>query len=199
MNLFPHSISWQQGNMQFSLIPHPDTPSRAVDQILAEVARTELGDFVLHYCAVGRPEMLKWHPGNEVTARRDNLWRETCFECFVRPGNGPGYAEFNFALSVAWAAYWLSDYRADLQNLDIPLCGFDLETSETQVDLYVTLDANECQNLPQSSDWHLNLSAVIEEKDGTKSYWALAHPAEGPPDFHAGDCFVLPLAAPGQP
>ena len=25
-------------------------------------------------------------------------------------------------------------------------------------------------------NWELGLSAVLEEKDGTKSYWALAHP-----------------------
>lgn len=39
------------------------------------------------------------------------------------------------------------------------------------------------------------LSAVIEEKDGTKSYWALRHPP-GKPDFHHPDCFALTLEAP---
>lgn len=38
----------------------------------------------------------------------------------------------------------------------------------------------------------LGLSAVIEEADGTKSYWALAHPA-GKPDFHAAESFALTL------
>ena len=41
--------------------------------------------------------------------------------------------------------------------------------------------------------WDLNLSAVLEEKDGTKSYWALAHPAGDKPDFHAPDCFAAKL------
>jgi len=36
------------------------------------------------------------------------------------------------------------------------------------------------------------ISAVIEEADGTKSYWALAHPP-GKPDFHHADCFDLDL------
>jgi len=40
----------------------------------------------------------------------------------------------------------------------------------------------------------LGLSAVIEEIDGTKSYWALAHPP-GKPDFHHPDCFALTLPA----
>jgi hypothetical protein len=44
------------------------------------------------------------------------------------------------------------------------------------------------------TQWQLGLSAVLEEKDGTKSYWALAHPADEKPDFHAPDCFVARLA-----
>lgn len=40
---------------------------------------------------------------------------------------------------------------------------------------------------------HVGLSAVIEEADGTKSYWALAHPP-GKPDFHHGDGFALEMA-----
>jgi hypothetical protein len=42
------------------------------------------------------------------------------------------------------------------------------------------------------AQWELGLSAVLEEKDGTKTYWALAHPSEKP-DFHAPGCFVARL------
>jgi hypothetical protein len=42
--------------------------------------------------------------------------------------------------------------------------------------------------------WHLGLSAIIEEKEGAKSYWALAHPTGEKPDFHQADCFVGRLA-----
>ena len=38
----------------------------------------------------------------------------------------------------------------------------------------------------------IRLTAVIEEEDGTKSYWALAHP-DGPPDFHDPSCFLARL------
>ena len=38
----------------------------------------------------------------------------------------------------------------------------------------------------------IGLSAVLEQQDGTKSYWALAHPP-GAPDFHHPDCFVARL------
>ena len=41
--------------------------------------------------------------------------------------------------------------------------------------------------------WELGLSAVLEEKDGTKSYWALAHSEGDKPDFHDPACFAAHL------
>jgi hypothetical protein len=46
--------------------------------------------------------------------------------------------------------------------------------------------------VPADTNWQLGLSAVLEEKDGTKSYWALAHPGEKP-DFHDAGCFAAHL------
>jgi hypothetical protein len=40
--------------------------------------------------------------------------------------------------------------------------------------------------------WQMSLTAVIEETNGRKSYWALAH-AAGKPDFHHKDGFILEL------
>ena len=42
-------------------------------------------------------------------------------------------------------------------------------------------------------DGAVGLSAVLEEKDGAKSYRALAHQGEKP-DFHHADCFAARLA-----
>jgi hypothetical protein len=42
----------------------------------------------------------------------------------------------------------------------------------------------------------LGLTAVIEEADGTRSFWALAHPP-GEPDFHHPDCILLELPSAG--
>ena len=44
----------------------------------------------------------------------------------------------------------------------------------------------------------VGLSVVIEDTDGTKSYWALAHPP-GAPDFHHPTCFAATLPAPDAP
>ena len=59
---------------------------------------------------------------------------------------------------------------------------------------YLHLAIEALPDLPPAA-LKLGLSAVIEEIDGTKSYWALAH-APGPPDFHHPDCFALQLPAP---
>ena len=70
--------------------------------------------------------------------------------------------------------------------------------------MFRTADSIELTWLAQQDDleeverWQLALSAVIEEIDGTKSYWALAH-APGPPDFHNRDCFIATLPAPDSP
>jgi hypothetical protein len=48
-----------------------------------------------------------------------------------------------------------------------------------------------------SGSWVAGISAIIEEADGTKSHWALAHPP-GEPDFHHPDCFVLDLPPPAS-
>ena len=35
--------------------------------------------------------------------------------------------------------------------------------------------------------------AILEEKDGTKSFWAIAHPPGDKPDFHDPACFAAHL------
>jgi hypothetical protein len=47
--------------------------------------------------------------------------------------------------------------------------------------------------VPAGEPWELGLSAVLEEKDGAKSYWALAHRGDKP-DFHDAGCFTARLA-----
>jgi hypothetical protein len=61
-------------------------------------------------------------------------------------------------------------------------------------ELSVALDLSHFTDLPADAAWRVGLSAVIEAKDGSFGYWALAHPP-GRPDFHHDDCFALELPA----
>jgi hypothetical protein len=44
----------------------------------------------------------------------------------------------------------------------------------------------------------LGLSAVIEDDNGSLSYWALKHPS-GKPDFHHPDAFALEIDVVNDP
>ena len=121
--------------------------------------------------------------------RADRLWEHTCFECFVRRDGEAGYLEFNFSPSQEWAAYRLDDYREGMRNAEVECPAVVATAWRNRFELSAMLI------LPaewRDGAWRLNLAAVIEEKDGTKSYWALAHPP-GEPDFHHPDCFALEL------
>jgi predicted GIY-YIG superfamily endonuclease len=180
--------------MPVSLSCHADTVCNAAASITVSVLRK--GNLLnLSYVVCARIDKLVL-PKVALPARTDGLWQTTCFEVFIRLAEDKSYIEFNASPSSQWAAYRFDDYRAGMAKLPIetaPEIGND--ASESHFALEVTYDL-----LPEwaGQPLELGLSAVIEESDGTKSYWALAHPP-GAPDFHHGDCFALQLAAPDSP
>ena len=127
--------------------------------------------------------------------RADRLWEHTCFEAFIRAGDGSGYFELNFSPSSEWGSYEFDDYRSGMRNADIdpPAVHPTAWQNRFELSARVVLPPV-CKNLP----WRLNLTAVIEERDGTKSYWALSHPPQGPPDFPHPACFTLELPPPSE-
>lgn len=175
--------------MRATLLPHPDFPAQAVTQIEAEIART--GDALsLRYLVRGAIGALLL-PERAAPVRTDALWKHTCFEAFVKPAGGQGYFEFNLAPSAQWAAYGFSGYRADMRNIEIAPPHIETAMSNTEFELRAALNVG-ALGLPDRCI--AAMTAVIEESNGAKSYWSLAH-APGQPDFHHGDSFVLILPA----
>lgn len=123
-------------------------------------------------------------PPPATPARRDGLWRHTCFEIFAR-GRGDAYSEVNLAPSGEWAAYAFDGYRDGMRLLDIDAPRIRLDRDAGALTLAAGLR-------PPERPLAIGLSAVVEERDGRISYWALAHPP-GAPDFHHRDCFALKL------
>lgn len=128
--------------------------------------------------------------------RTDGLWKSTCFEAFVRARGQAAYHELNFSLSSAWAAYSFDDYRVGMQ--DASACVETTVAAERRDLMVLTARVDLAMALKPHLDarWELGLSAIIEEEDGRKLYWALAHPP-GAPDFHHPLCFALELPPPG--
>jgi hypothetical protein len=184
--------------MLCALIPFPSGAPGPAIALGAEVTRITGGSLALRYKLAARIRDLRI-PSPALTRRRDELWRHTCFEAFIRAGDGDAYCEFNLAPSTEWAAYRLSGYREGLTPIaKIESPSIDIKLKETHLVLSAELDLSTLPDLPPEAPWRLGLSAVIEAKDGSISYWALAHPP-GKPDFHHPDCFALELPAPERP
>jgi len=177
--------------MQLTLTPHPATPPSTPFKIWATV------DYAAAFGAAATANI--WFgvrapaehfviPEPAEQERADELWRTTCFEAFLRPHGETAYREWNFASSTQWAVYDFDDYRAGMAEAEIAQPPYiRLEDNLTWFAFGATIAVD------SAIQWDLGLSVVLEEKDGTKSYWALAHPAEKP-DFHHPDCFAARLA-----
>lgn len=177
--------------MRVTLSCHPDTPCAALSGIEVQVKR-EGALLDLHYFAHGDVEAVRWAEA-VAPERAERLWEASCFEVFVRAAGRAPYCEFNFAPSTQWAAYRFTEYRAGMEwlmGIPAPMATTRM-TGKVRVH-HVRLALDGARGLATDADWQLALSAVIEESDGRKSYWALRHP-EGRPDFHHQTGFALSL------
>ena len=175
--------------MQFNLIPHPTTTTNfkvwaTVDHIasLGAVATTNI------WFGVGAPAKRFVIPTLTEPWRADDLWQTTCFEAFLRGGASDAYREWNFAPAGNWAAYDFSKRREGQTRAEVGSPPYiRMEDNFTWWTVGATIAVN------AGRDWHLGLSAVLEEADGSQSQWALAHPPGDKPDFHDPDCFIAHL------
>jgi hypothetical protein len=167
------------------LVCHPATPTGAVRRVEVHVQRVAGETLGIRYAVRGEISRLEVPPALDADLRRDELWRHTCFEAFIRV-TGSGYHEFNFAPSGAWAAYRFSDYRQGMQRLDA------VDTPRIEVQRTAAALVVETSIRASGAPLRLALAAVLEENDGRLSYWALRHPSDRP-DFHHRDSFQLEL------
>lgn len=184
-----------ENSRHLALVCHPDTPAKAVRSIAVEVDLSFEEGFALRFVVEGEigAIVLPQGEGELVIADSgtDGLWQSTCFEAFLTEEGQPDYTEFNYAPDGRWACYQFDDYRSLLRADDLAPWTMEVERGVGRYVLRV-----EPGIFPDTGS-KLALSAVIEEIDGTKSYWALRHPP-GKPDFHHPDCFALTLEARGR-
>ena len=176
------------------LAPHPGQAHPPLD---IGVKLSLLGTDVvkLEYVVAG-PVSDVLIPSRSDPERTDGLWQHTCFEAFIGTPEGSAYVEYNFSPSSEWAAYRFTGYRAGMAPaLDLPAPHIFVEHDRARrlvQSVFVDVSA-----LNAAGKGSIALSAVIETRDGAKSYWALKHPP-GKPDFHHPDCFALKLPAAGR-
>lgn len=170
-----------------ALVCHPDTPCAALAAVGAQIALSEDHGWDVKFVAVGRPDDIVLPPPADAV-HRDGLWRTTCFELFFAQ-SGDAYAELNLSPSGAFAAYHFDHYRTGMRAIALPAPRITLDIGHERLVMTAHLAEDD---LPWDGTGRIGIAAVIEERAGAISYWALAHPP-GRPDFHHHDCLALRL------
>ncbi len=174
--------------MRVPLLLHPDSRCDSVQGIEVDLVRTRADVLGLRYVVSGRIADLAIPPP-APSVRADRLWEHSCFEAFLGDEAGEAYAELNVSPSTEWAGYRFDGYRSGMRRAVFPAPRVEVEAAANRLELRVALQLN------SPGRRRVGLSAVIEEANGSKSYWALALPP-GAPDFHHPACFALELPPP---
>jgi hypothetical protein len=103
------------------------------------------------------------------------------------------YHELNFSPSGEWAAYAFQNYREGARTAnDMPGPELSMRRVPDALELNARIDLDRLSPAYSNAKLAIALAAVIEDDDGTLSYWALVHPS-GKPDFHHAGAFALKL------
>ena len=171
------------------LASHPAAPPSPGVEVLASVALDASG-LVLRFSVRAAPHLVAVAPRSARPGRRDRLWEHTCCDAFVGTARGDAYLEVNLAPSEDWALWAFDAYRAGMRAAacEAPRMRVLRMPRELRVD--AILDAVAVQGFLGPPPYRVGLGAVVEEQDGRRSYFALAHPAKRP-DFHACAAWTL--------
>lgn len=169
------------------LLLHPGSDCPVIERFSANAKLEADGSLALTYIIEGDVAQIAL-PQPAPAQQTDNLWQHTCFELFARRADEEGYREFNFSPSTAFAAYSFTGYREGMKPLEMAaLPSVDTYAEGNTLTISARIAAGALPHHALAA-----LTAVIELKDGSKSYWSLRH-AAGKPDFHNKEGFVLPL------
>lgn len=142
----------------------------------------------------GNEDLILLPPPSGEPQRRSHLWEHSCFEIYAALAGHKDYWEFNFSPSGDWACYYFTDYRKDRipeEKISKVNC-HSLESTSAHKTWEIHVDVASLPAFHQKQKLFLALTAVIEMKDGQKTYWALSH-AGDKADFHRRDSFCIKI------
>lgn len=168
--------------INLKLIPYPKLEKLENIQISTQIEVSEKQILKIKYIIEGDVKKILW-PQEKQAERKDELWKHTCFELFVKQPEAIGYCEFNFSPSKDWNAYEFSDYREGMKLFDsIKTIPINMSYYDNRVELSAIIE------LPNKGI-NIGISAVLEDKNNKIFYFALKHNSIKP-DFHDPSTFI---------
>jgi hypothetical protein len=207
---------------QLALKPHPSTPPGGIGGVSCGVSWGDAGEWVLDFIIDAPPSALRLPPattpsradGLWQTTCFELFLRRPGSEIYIEFNFSPsgewaaygfdGYRDHMHDLKVTSPRITTSDPEQSTQTLvrQTVALGIDPDTARKlaaatpvapgAMARFALSAAFDDPDLVPDGPWRAGLSAVVEEADGNKSYWALNHPSDKP-DFHHRDSFVLEL------
>jgi hypothetical protein len=174
----------------FELHPFTHVPSGAQVVLTGNIRRD--GEMLrLSYRLQGNLKALSIPAADPPPQRRHELWKGTCFECFIQPDGSTAYWELNLSPTGHWNLYRFEKYRQGMREEPALVeMKIEVKSDSKRLDLRAELDLNALGVGPVPS--RIGLSAVLAPLSGALEYWALAHPG-AKPDFHLPESFLLEL------
>ena len=184
----------------FSLLPFgaraDSLTGIAIEGWLERRGETLILEFQLSCAAEQGENAILWPPAAGQLQRRDGLWEHTCLEWFLAHPHGEAYWEFNLCPNGDWNVYALDGYRLGLRP-DPHYSALPVERSGNgRISRFRATATLPAALLPatlisaQPAELELAVTAVLEQRGGAISYWALHH-GGGEADFHRRDGFRL--------
>lgn len=170
------------------LISFNSTPLSEALQISAKSLRVNSQTIELEFHLEGQLESILWPEFTPLpAARKNDLWKTTCFEAFFSTSSelSTPYFEINCSPRGDWNAYTFESYRQGMnlaQSIEVKLLKREIHSHQAHFVLQI------CGSLPESP-LLTSLTSVIQFTDGTTSYWALEH-EPGKADFHKKNTFT---------
>jgi hypothetical protein len=123
--------------------------------------------------------------------RKNDLWKETCFEFFISAQNSGQYWEFNLSPAGHWNVYRFDAYRQGMQEeIAVTSLPFSVQRQKGFLSLLLNFNLNKIIQVNQRVE--MGITAVIKHRDNQMTYMALTH-KHSQADFHQRDSFIIKL------
>lgn len=176
----------------FVLRPFANTAIPALSRGAIEGSIRRQGDVLVVRYDINFPEVELDIPlPAELALRRDDLWRRTCCEFFLRDGDAKAYFEYNLSPSSDWNCFQFDDYRVGVRPADLGGRGPEIEVERREGSVILAATCPVPRVLEAVAPLTAAVAGVLQhEPGGAFSYWALVHPGDQP-DFHHPRSFSL--------